>query len=1219
MKTPRLLLFLLLVLSGAWERSVFAGSVALPQGTEFIDKYLASATEKLAANEPEAARAAIERALERDDQHLGALLALADVCEKLGDQDAAVYSLHRWLDVVDAAEKSPVPRAKRKEIFERLLLLDEEADTFHRLSGKYTKDLIALAKEHLKKKRFHSALAIYQEILTVDRLNKEAREGVSNIRRTGGQELAQEDLYGGGEDPAAGVDPEWLAKEDAKRQDWDKAWTKDGENYRYRTNAGYIVMETSSIAMEQMNGFYRKFFRYKLDGGPTPKIEVRIYRNRDDYLRENNLPENDWTGGFFNGSTVQTFMGGPTGQDSLRQVYGTLFHEAAHQFVSLTGKGGIPGWLNEAYASFFEGCTIMSNGSVKWNQVPNHRLFPLADRMENGWLSSGSEVVPDNEGNWTTPEEAPTFRIVVEGRYDWGPPWYAPTWGVVYFLYNYRNDEGLPVYRDALHEYYTSGPAKAVRPAEYFEQTVLTAPLSPVADIDSLNEIWKEWILNLRDIQIGKKVAGKSNLEFGQLAEGRGDFPMALEFYEEAYENQAENPEVLWKLATVLEHLEQLDRAGAMYGDFARELELRGMTEDERYEQAVEKMNALDPLARRHDKLKQQVLEKGLELAQSYLDRDMPTMALEISRRMSGQFSMPDALEFYARVARETGKSLARWRVAYNEFNLEGWSSSSEAYKAYGKMIEAVVKTPSDIVSQEGSFFTQELAADVTFDADFSMEAEMRFDHDANLLGLCFGRKDSQNTHAVVLHPKGYLDISTKNGGSWTIRDHRAVSIDPSWQKMRIDVVDDSVDVYLNDRYIRSMKMPSRDSVRGAFGLITGKGTCYYRNIRIMPRDPHDPAARIEREIAMQALTDDESLREPGMFTGFEPPELKVAKWVQGEPFSLRENKGMPVVLFFWAPYQDKVIPTTAYYEYLAAEYSDLGIRFVAVSSNQHTPQEVKDYLLDNPMDGVPVGIDSGQSTYLAYNLKAGGWGLPRILVIDVDGKVIWEGDPGLKMGVGWRPDDPETFLDGPIKSMVDDRFLVELLEHETTVEDARALYDQGDLRGALTTISPLAELDAEWHAEVVKARELKNRIEGLGSELPIAAAQALGNRQPLQAFALLELAVREFEGTDMGTMARMQLDKLKKEADYRSAKKAWRFLEKAAQDAQRKRDASRILPHLDNAEANAKGLPEILQAHELMKEALLDGGPSALLEAWEQVQPQAEMPAPGKKEPTPQ
>ncbi|KAA3607787.1 MAG: DUF1080 domain-containing protein [Planctomycetota bacterium] len=1168
----------------------------------FIDKYLATAEAKLAQGEMAAARHAVERALERDHQHLGALLKLAEICQSLGDRDAAVYAYHRWLDTVDAAEKSPVPRKERSRILEQLELLDETASTFQNITSGYVKELLNLAKDHVKKSRYHTALALYQEILTIDPLNRDAQKAVKQIRRTAGNELATEDLFAGG-DPSLGVDPDWIAKEDAKHLEWDKAYTKDGENYRYRTNAGYVVLETSAIAMEQMNGFYRKFFRYKLDGGPTPKIEVRIYKDRDDYLEENHLPENDWTGGFFNGSTVQTFMGGPTGTDSLRQMYGTLFHEAAHQFVSLTGKGGIPGWLNEAYASFFEGCTILSNGSVKWNQVPQHRLFPLAARMEKGWLSSGSEVRPDEEGNWTTPEQAPTFRIVVEGKYRWGPPWYAPTWGVVYFLYNYRNEQGIPVYRDALHEYYQSGPARAVDPIGYFEERILSAPLSPVSTIDELNSIWAEWILELRDIQIGKKEAGKNNLEFGQMALEREDLAMALEFFEEAYEHESENPEVIWKLATTLELMKELDRALAMYRDFARELELRGLIADERYEAAKEKMIALDPLARRHARLKGKVLEDGLELAKSYYDRQMPTMALEITRRMSGQFSMPDALEFYMKVARETGKSLARWKVAYNEFNLDGWSSTSKAYQAYGKMIEGGVAEDPTIATGAGQFQTQELACDVTFDADFSLEAEMRFEPNASLMGLCFGRKDAQNTHAVVLHPKGYLDISTKNGGVWTIRDHRSVKIDSSWQKLRIDVVEDSVDVYLNDRYIRSMKMPSRDSVRGAFGLITGQGTCYYRNIRLLARDPHDPAARIERELAMEALARDEIERDPGTFSGIQPPEIKVGQWIQGESPLLAELRHRIVVLIFWAPYQDKAIPTTAYYEQLAQSYQGLDVSFLALSSNQHTATEIAEYLAEHPMEGIPVGVDQGRQTYLAYNLKAGGWGLPRILLLDVDGTVVWEGDPGFKIGVGWQPEDGETFLDGPLKDLVERRKLREIQAALPALAEAKGSFAQNQIRIALQQIQPLADLDASWHPQVKEAQELRYTIESLGSRLPVQATEALAAGRPLTAEALLNLAEQEFAGTDLASLAKIQKDKLFRDSRYRKAAKAMKSMEKAVKEAERGREVGRILPYLNAALDAAPEIEEVVSMQKAMKTALLEDGSKAMLAVWSELQ----------------
>ena len=185
-------------------------------------------------------------------------------------------------------------------------------------------------------------------------------------------------------------------------------------------------------------------------------------------------------------------------------MYGTLFHEAAHQFVSMTGPM-VPGWLNEAYASFFEGCVILNNGTVKWNRVPPGRLFPLANRMDNGWMADISEAAAEG-GQFKSPDKAPPFRMIVESQYQWGPPWYAPTWGVVYFLYNYRGDDGRTIYRDALHDYYKSFKrGRPKDPGAHFEEIVLAgAPLSPVKTLEELNPIWQKWILRLRDRETGK-------------------------------------------------------------------------------------------------------------------------------------------------------------------------------------------------------------------------------------------------------------------------------------------------------------------------------------------------------------------------------------------------------------------------------------------------------------------------------------------------------------------------------------------------------------------------------------------------------------------------------------------------------------------------------------------------------------------------------------------
>ena len=1179
---------------------VLAGAQAPERQSPFVERYLESAARQRAEGKLPEARLAVETALERDDRHLGALRLLAELALAMGDRDAAVYAYHRWLDVVDAAAKPLAPAAERKQVYEQLLVLDPAADQFRKLTDGYLKELMAIAGEHVKRKRFHSALTVYDEALIVDPLHAPARQGILDVRRKGSADVATEDVFAGG-DPTFGVSPDWIAAEDAKHGTWETAWEKAGENYDYKTDAGFLVLQTASIAMEQMNGFYRQFFRYKLDGDPTPRISVLIYQNRDEYLKYNGLPANDWTGGFFNGSSVQTYVGGQTGRESIREMYGTLFHEAAHQFVSLTGKGGVPGWLNEAYASFFEGCTILSNGSVKWNQVANHRLFPLAERMDRGWMASVGEAAPDSEGNFKDPPGAPSFRMIVEDQYGWGPPWYAPTWGVVYFLYNYRDERGAPVFRDALHDYYHSnaGAFSGAAAVEHFEKTVLTAPGAPARTIDELNEVWRQWILHLREVQLGNVEEGKKSVDFGDEAKFRGELDLAVEFYEEAYEHFAEDPEVLWKLAAALEEQESLDRAAALYRDFSRELELRGLAAgDARYRVALAKMEELDPLFRRQKAARVKLLADGLALARGYRERQLPSMAMELARRMSAQFSLPEALELYVAVAKETGKSLARWRVAYNETDLEGWSSTGTGFRAYGKQIECAIT--ADPSAPAGSFLTQELACDVTFDADFSLEAELRAEPGCNLIGLCFGRKDGNNTHAVVLHPKGFLDISSKVGGQWTVREHRETQLEKGWQKLRIDVVGDTLDVYLNGRFIRSMKMPSRDSVRGGFGLISGAGTSYYQNVRLLARDPHDPAARIERELAMQRIAENVATqREPGSFAGTTPPELVVHQWLQGEPLAaFAAAAGRPLVLAFWNPSQDKLIPTTAYYQHLAERYAPLGVRVLAVCNNQDTPEGVRAYLRDHPMPAVAVAYEAGNRSYENYNLKIGGFGLPRVLLLDVDGTVAWEGDPGLHIGTGWDPAAGATFVDGALEDLVERRRLRELEELGPRLEQARALAAQRQWRAALEALAPLADLEAVFDPRVAAARTLRLQIMDEGAKQLLRAVQHWEAQEPLRALAAAAAVAEGFPGTLPAEQAAERRRDWEKQPQARAAQKAWKALEKAAVQAERGRDATALAPLLDEAAA-ASTAADVADMVARLRAAAGARGAAGFLEVW--------------------
>jgi len=997
-------------------RSQEPGSSQPPIG--FVQTYLQEAEGQLAAGKLKEARAATERALERDPNSLSALLLLAKVAEAQQDLDIAVHSLHRWLEVQEVRTGRKGKR-QRKPIEARLEPLDSEATSWKKLQTNYANGLVKIGKSYSKKKDLLGALEIYRHLLAVAPDHPEAQKAIHRIRTKGGKEVAVEDVFAG-TDPTGGMSEEELLRLDREHSDWDNAYQSETDNYRYRTNAGFLVHETSRIAMEQMNQFYRRFFRFMEDGGNTPKIEIRIFKTRDEYLTLGQNPA-EWSAGHFIGSAVETYAGGVTGKESVRSMYGTLFHEAAHQFVSLTGPM-VPGWLNEAYASFFEGCVIMSNGSVKWNRVPPHRLMPLAKRLESGWMKSVSEADPQEGGQYGQPSGAPPFRMIVASEYRWGPPWYAPTWGVVYFLYNYRADDGQPIYRDALHAYYTSHKrGRPKDPIAHFEEIVLkNTPRSPAQTIDELDAIWKAYILRLRDRETGKIEVGDELLKWATAALGRGDKEMALEFLDEARERSPKDQEVLWQLAQLLESLKKKSIAAARYREFRRSLELQGKTDDERFEQAQQRINKLDPLVARYRKLKANTATAGLALAVSYEDRRLPTMALEIARRMTASYSVPEAMAYYKSLAMRTGKSLARWRVAYDERSLKGWSNPDESYQAYGKLVRARVPRDGD------TMITRELTADVTFDADFSLSAEMRIEpqpdgqgYKGALVGLCFGRKGDQRYHAVMLHPKGFLDISTNNGGVWTVHDHRSIPVGSAWHELRIDVTENNLDVYFDGLYVRSLEFADPAIVQGAFGLMCGPGEAMYRNIRLLGRDPFDPAARIEREIAMQQVLSDASKRQPGTFSGFVPPELGPLEFVEGEPTTLGDLRRRPVMLVFWGVNQDKVIPCLSWLRHTLERTKDKDLATLIICDPSTTQAAVTAHLKDSPLAGARIALDASGKTYNDYFLKPGFFGMPRILLLDATGKVTFEGDPGLRKGEEWQISDGPTYVDAALDKLL--------------------------------------------------------------------------------------------------------------------------------------------------------------------------------------------------------
>ena len=97
---------------------------------------------------------------------------------------------------------------------------------------------------------------------------------------------------------------------------------------------------------------------------------------------------------------------------------------------------------------------------------------------------------------------------------------------------------------------------------------------------------------------------------------------------------------------------------------------------------------------------------------------------------------------------------------------------------------------------------------------------------------------------------------------------------------------------------------------------------------------------------------------------------------------------------------------------------------------------------------------------------------LPRLILVDIDGKVAWEGDPGFKVGAPWQLGDEETYLDAPLADLIEKRRIKELAVwraryRDVAVEALRA----GDLESALSILREAHGFDWKIDATVLEAQ----------------------------------------------------------------------------------------------------------------------------------------------------
>jgi tetratricopeptide (TPR) repeat protein len=1149
--------------------------------------------EALASGDLAQAREQMMRALERDPKSPAAWELRAKVAAKAGDADEQLYALHKRLALRIAQKAKPAEVAALRQ---ELGAVDPIAADLIGLKAAFVERLRPIADEYEKEKRPHSAIRVHQQILALDPESEESRAAVERISAAHDPSLAEtakaKDLFEGTSD-------QWIREFDAGHSTWEAPGLLERTNYKTRTDAGYVVMIRAAEAMEQMNGFYREFFHY---GGPddnrnVPKIELHIFKTRDEYLKLGSGPPPEWSGGHFIGSAVETYIG----QGGFEECVTTLFHEAAHQFVALATTA--VGWLNEGLASFFEGSRLLANGTVQMNLPANHRLFPLAQRMEAGWMAGPDDGI--SPGSTKEPDKAPTFRIVLENKYQWGPPWYAPTWGVVYFLWNYQDPvDGRFVYRGAFREFINkSGGRQGEGAVENFEKVVLLAPQPPTKGVDfskaeaplalpknvaELDEVWKKWICALRDEQSGKAFPDRPWLEWGRHALTRKDFDVAKEQFEKGLVADPDQVDLLLEfgklLATRYKNADRASKLGlraAQIVEHAQKLDEAKLKEIDRF------LATVDPKRTTLARILKQLESSAKGLAERYLAASRPMMAMDVSWRLGTDLEMPSLFEIFERAAKGSRRSLALWRLAYNEKNLDGWAAATTAYSASGSEIASKF---GDVKSNKYDY--EFLTCDTVTSGDFSFEAELLAENELlTFAGLVFGKKASSTFHALFYFPgrkadpdygiqarQAAVDLTTFYGTeTFRIWRHNVLTVTrPGWHKLRVDVVGTTVDVWSDDELIVSQDFGSLDVLRGSFGLITGPGSAKWRNVRYLARSARDPGAAIERELTMQRLK--EAALKTGRpigssYVGLVPPFPAETTWLQQPRASFDEAGASPQLLVFFSLAQDRKLPVEAWLADVAAKHADLGLKTIAIASPDDEAA-LPDFLKSHPFPGT-VGCDvrprTGQSYGLAFERYfIPQFELPRVLLLDVDQRVVWEGTPGFEFNKPWEPGGG-SYLDAPLQELVAKRHLREV--KSWLLQWNGALGEAAFKRGELATVLPLLK-QAETMAGALEPKivELQQRMKILKAALGglDATAQQLARAQAQAALPAL-FAWAELFGTPADEETRRTL---KKTLDAPEAK-AWlqvcekaRALHKVVAGKEGVKAAQPLLPELDKAPA---------------------------------------------------
>ena len=599
-----------------------------------------------------------------------------------------------------------------------------------------------------------------------------------------------------------------------------------------------------------------------------------------------------------------------------------------------------------------------------------------------------------------------------------------------------------------------------------------------------MDEVWKAWLVDLRDEQIGKRKVDRPFLSWARHALTRKDYDDATEHFEKGLDRTPDDPDLLLEFAEALvAHARNKDRAGKLAEHALRVLEARPAPDVKRIAAVESRLSEWDPKRATLERTHRELWGTALSIARRYAASSRPLLTMHVAGLFGGDLGVPGLDALYEEAVRNSGKTLALWQLAYDERSLSGWvGGSAGMLEPYGTILRV---RGGDYVPDQFGF--QIADYDGVTSGDFSLEAQVRAEKGKNAFcGLVFGRKSATSFHAFIYFPEGSVDLASFVGAGtpkiW--RDNPiAASADP-WRRLRIDVAGSGVDVWVDGQFVASQDFGDADVLRGAFGIVTGVGACEFRDVRTLSRAKNDPGARIERAVRIERTL---KAGKPvnGSWMGLVPPFPSVETWFSGARTRWGEAGLGPTLLVLWSRVQNEAIPLHAWLADLVKRQAPAGLDVISVCENGAS-DGVRTYLAAHSFPGA-VGMDRFEQgkTRVGATFDACFIGkpflLPRMLLLDVDGTVVWEGAPGFAIGKPWQAGE-ESLLDVPLDELVTRRRLVAARTWLTAWAGAsgRTRVGAGDLDAALgTSLADARSLPADLAPDIAWAQGRTKVIDG--------------------------------------------------------------------------------------------------------------------------------------------